>query len=385
MWPDLSYIFHSLFGSSPDNAFAVIKTFGLFLGLAFLASAYLTQLELKRKEQRGVIQGRYEEIIVYKPIDLKEIILQSCVNFVLFYKLGIILKDFTTFKHDPASVVFSLKGHLPLGLACGLITGLWYFLKMQKQTEKLEKREQVFIHPYQRIFDITGVAALYGIIGSKLFSILENLDTFLKDPIGEFFSGSGLTIYGGLILAFIMVYRYVQQKGIRPLHMMDIVAPALMIGYCVGRMGCHFSGDGDWGIVNEMAKPAWFIFPDSWWSYAYPHNVIKEGLRIEDCSWQYCYQLFPGVFPTPLYEVLAAGFITALLWFLRTRIHRAGVLFFLYCFLNGTERFLIEFIRVNPRYSILGYELSQAQIIALLLICIGIAGSLYFWKKKIPN
>jgi prolipoprotein diacylglyceryl transferase len=385
MWPDLSYIFHSIFGSEPDNVFSIIKTFGFFLVLAFMASASLLYLEFKRKEAEGKIKGRLENIIIYKPLDWNEILIQSFINFILFFKLAYIFFHFAEFKSDPAAIVFSTKGHLPLGIIAFVISIAWLYYNMNKQEDKEIKRKDVFVYPHQRIYDITLVAALYGILGSKLFSILENLGSFIKDPLGELFSGSGLTIYGGLILAFIMVYRYVDKKGIRPIHMMDVAAPCMMIGYCVGRMGCHFSGDGDWGIVNELSKPAWFIFPDSWWAYAYPHNVLNEGLAIEGCHWKYCHQLVPKVFPTALYEVLLAGLITLILWLLRTWIPRAGVLFFIYCILNGVERFFIEFIRVNPRYPFFSYNLSQAQIIALFLIATGITGAIIYWKKNIRD
>ena len=56
MFPDLSYILHFLVGSAPDNAFSIVKTFGLFLTLAFLASAFVLHLEFKRKEREGIFQ-----------------------------------------------------------------------------------------------------------------------------------------------------------------------------------------------------------------------------------------------------------------------------------------------------------------------------------------
>lgn len=385
MYPDFSYILHGLLGIPPDNVFAVIKTFGLFLGLAFIASACLTYSELKRKTAKGILQGREEKVVVYQPLTLKDILLQTGIQFIIFAKLIYALQHGNAFIADPASIIFSTKGAYVPGLGVAFLYFLYYYFKLQKQTDHTVRYQTVMVKPQDRIFEITSVAAIYGLIGSKLFSIIENLDSFFKDPLGEFFSGSGLTIYGGLILAFIMVYRYVDQKGIRPLHVMDAVAPALMVGYCVGRMGCHLSGDGDWGIVNELAKPEWFVFPDSWWSNHYPHNVLKEGIQLENCSWNYCKQLFPGVFPTPLYEVIMAGIITLILWLLRLHIHRAGVLFFLYCTLNGVERFFIEFIRVNPRYHFLNVSLSQAQFIALGLVLTGLAGMIYFWKKNIPN
>ncbi|MBK7233171.1 MAG: prolipoprotein diacylglyceryl transferase [Saprospiraceae bacterium] len=383
MYPDLSYILHALFGTSPDNAFSIVKTFGLLLSLAVFCSGWMLYYELIRKEAAGQITGRIESVVVYKPVDWTEILTQTLINFIIGYKFGLMFEDFASFQLDPAAAVFSTKGYLPGGLILAGITFAWWWYKMNKQTDHEIRKKEMLVRPVDRIFDITALAALSGIIGSKLFSIFENFGDFIRDPIGSFFSGSGLTIYGGLILAFLVVYRYIHSKGLRPIHMMDAIAPTLMIGYAVGRMGCHLSGDGDWGIVNEMAKPGWFVFPDSWWAFGYPHNVINEGLPIEGCSWRHCMQLVPKVFPTPLYESILAFMITGILWMLRKKIKFAGVLFFIYCILNGIERFFIEAIRVNPRYDILGFHPSLSQFIALLLIFVGITGTVYYWKKKI--
>ncbi len=383
MYPNLSYILHALFGTQPDNAFSLVQTFGLMLGLSFVASGYLLYLEMIRKTANGQLTGRVENIVVYKPVDWTEIGLQALVNSIIAYKIGYLVNSPKTVPLDLADVVFSTKGNLIWG-ALALIASLGYWIyKMKTQESNEVRRADVMIQPKDRVFEITGVAAIFGLVGSRLFSILENFGDFLRDPIGTIFSGSGLTIYGGLILAFIMVYRFIKSKGLHPIHMMDAIAPTLMIGYAVGRMGCHLSGDGDWGIVNEMAKPSWFIFPDSWWAFSYPHNVIDEGTKIEGCTLVHCHQLVPPVYPTPLWESIFAFIITGILWGLRTKIPYAGVLFFIYCILNGIERIFIEGIRVNPRYDFLGMNPSLSQFIAFFLIIIGIIGTWYFWKKKI--
>jgi len=105
MWPDFSYILHSLIGTEPDNAFSVIKTFGFFLGIAFIASASLLYIELKRKEGQNLITGMVETVIVYKPIDWQDILTQAFINFVIFYKIGYIVSHFESFKIDPAAVI----------------------------------------------------------------------------------------------------------------------------------------------------------------------------------------------------------------------------------------------------------------------------------------
>jgi phosphatidylglycerol---prolipoprotein diacylglyceryl transferase len=195
-------------------------------------------------------------------------------------------------------------------------------------------------------------------------------------------------MYGGLILAFFACYIYVKKLGIPPILMMDAVAPALVVGYGVGRLGCQFSGDGDWGIENTAPKPSWMsILPDWLWAQNYPHNVLKEGFPMEGCSDAYCTQLIPAVFPTPMYETMMCMVVLAILWSLRKRIKMNGMIFFIYLILNGLERFIIETIRVNPRYSVLGTALSQAQIIAIGLMVIGGLGMLGVWiyNKRITK
>src|SRR5690606_33642186 len=245
--------------------------------------------------------------------------------------------------------------------------------------------KEVLVMPHQRIGDITIMAAISGIVGARLFSIIEseeNISAFFKNPLEQLLSGSGLAIYGGLILAFIVVFRYIRRKGMVAHPTMDAGAPAMIMGYAVGRMGCQFSGDGDWGIVNTSPTPSWWFLPDWAWSYTYPHNVLNDGIPIDGCTWEYCMQLPQGVYPTPLYEVVFSLIIFGMLWALRKRIKVPGVLFFLYVLLNGIERFFIEKIRTNPDIHILGMKATQAEYIAVLLMIAGIAGMVVLMRKR---
>lgn len=381
MYPDLSYLLHDIFGTPVDNVFSVVKMFGLMLALAFLASAYVFSLELKRKEREGLLSG-VKEIQYENRTRLQELLVQGLIGFILGFKIGAIVSDFDAFKADPASIVFSGEGNAIWGLiVAGIFMAITY-PAYQKTKKEGAKKVKVTVMPHQRVGDITIVAAISGILGARLFSILENFGDFIQDPIGQLFSGSGLTIYGGLILAFIVVYWYVKKKGIAPIHVMDAVAPALIVGYAVGRMGCQLAGDGDWGIINAAAVPDWFFLPDWLWSFDYPRNVLNEGVLMENCIGNYCHRLEPPVYPTPAYEVIMGTIIFIILWLLRKRAKVAGTIFFVYVLLNGIERFIIENIRVNPRYTFLGVELSQAQYIALGLVAVGIIGLYQLYRKK---
>jgi len=385
MYPDLSYFFHDLLGTSPDNWLSVIKTFGFFLILSFLASAYLLYLELRRKEKAGLLQGSKEKERVGFPATWQELALNGLFGFILGFKLPYIAQHFDAFKPDPAKMIFSGNGNLMYGIiGAALFAFLKYWDRKRHQLSKPLIRETL-VMPHQRIGDITILAAISGLIGARLFSIIEseeNIKAFIKHPLDQLLSGSGLAIYGGLILAFVTVYLYIKSKGMKPIYVMDAVAPSLIVGYAVGRLGCQFSGDGDWGIVNTSPQPGWWFLPDWAWSYTYPHNVLNDGVKMDGCLYNYCHQLSEGVFPTPIYETFFGIIIFIILWSLRKRIKIAGILFFIYVFLNGIERFFIEKIRTNPDINLLGMKATQAEYVAALLIIIGVVGIVYLYLKR---
>src|SRR5690606_20159972 len=152
----------------------------------------------------------------------------------------------------------------------------------------------------------------------------------------------------------------------------------MMLAYAVGRMGCHMSGDGDWGIENYSAKPGWLSWAPDWvWSFKFPHNVINEGVPIPGCVGRYCSELPAAVYPTSLYEFLGGLLLFALLWSLRTKIKPAGMMFSLYLILAGVERFLIELIRVNSKYHVGGLSFTQAELISTIMILMGVAGIIW--------
>ncbi len=381
MYPDFSYILHALIGTQPDNWTSIIKTFGLLLVTAILSSAFILYLELKRKEEEGLIGKVGMTVTKGEPASIVELIVNGVIGFILGAKFLYIFQHFSEFQLDAASVLLSMKGNIIGGIIGAIASaGLKYWEKKREELpEPVTKRIQV--HPYERIGDITVVAAISGVIGAKLFAVIEDLDALFADPLGQLLSGSGMAIYGGLIGGFLVTYFYIKKMGLNPIHVLDAAAPALIMGSLVGRLGCQLAGDGCWGVANTAATPSWWFLPDWLWSFNYPHNVLNDGVRIEGCEWLYCSQLAEPVYPTPLYEILMFAIIFGILWFLRKRISVPGVLFFIYLIFNGLERFIIEGIRVNIKYDFLGLQLTQAQIIALGLSLIGLIGSIILWQR----
>ena len=372
MYPDLSYFFHDLLGTDVDNWSSIFKTFGLFLVLTFLTAHYLVKKELQRKESEGVLQ----------PIKVKsnhnpmsDALINALMAFGFGFKIPYIYQNFEAFKADPAAAVFSGEGNFVTGILLGTLIGIYYYFDI-KNKPQAPKGATLVAKSSDKTTNIIMIAALTGVLGSRLLSIMENWESFIADPLGQLLSGSGLTIYGGLILAGICVALYAKKSGIPVKHMADVAAPALMLGYGVGRMGCQFSGDGDWGIVNDNPKPDWFFLPDWAWAYEYPRNVAMEGKKIADCVGRYCQELSPPVYPTPIYEIAVSIILFLILWSLRKKWTTPGKLFFLYVFLTGLSRFFVEQIRVNPRYDLFGLDWSMSQTISAVLMVVGIIGIL---------
>ena len=369
MYPNLYYAFKDLFGVELSGL-KLVNSFGFFVAISFILSAWILTLELRRKQQQGLFLHTEETITIGAKASLSELLINFLIGFVFGYK---IVGAFTISDalNDPQSFILSSKGNLPVGLLVGLAFGAlkWW----EKNKEKLAKPETrtLRIWPQDRVGDIVIYAALFGFLGAKIFHNLENWNDFVKDPIGSLVSFSGLTFYGGLICAGIAVLYYARKKNIKIVHLLDAMAPTMMFAYAFGRVGCQVSGDGDWGIVNLNPKPFSWL-PDWMWAYHYPHNVVGEGVPISGCSGQFCNQLPIPVYPTPFYEIVICMVLFLVIWFIRKRIKVPGQLFGLYLIFNGVERFFVEKIRVNTKYDFLPFHPTQAEIISLLLVIAGV-------------
>ena len=210
-------------------------------------------------------------------------------------------------------------------------------------------------------------AFLAGLVGARLFHILEYPREFLEDPAAMLLSRGGFTIFGGLILGTLTAVWYARRNKAPIPQSLDAAGLGLMLAYGIGRIGCQISGDGDWGIAVTSAAPAWL--PDWLWAQTYDGNIA--GVTIPP----------PGVHPTPIYESLMSFAAFAVLWKLRRHAHAPGWLFGVYLLLAGIERLLIEFIRVNTYYVLFGVEVTQAQLIAAACV---IAGLVVMWRRRAP-
>lgn len=397
MYPDLSYLFHDLFGTAYDNWLSVFKMFGFVLAISFLVSAFVYYIELQRKAREGLFQPSAD---MPTPAWV-EVAMNAVVGFIFGGKGVYTMQHFEEFRYDPAAIILSGKMHWPAAiLGAALLGGFTWWDARRKRKPRADVQPQL-LWPHDRISEMTIWAAVGGILGAKLFDVLDTLadpegrEAFLANPLATLLSGGGLAFYGGLILGAALVIWYIVRKKIALLPAIDACAPALVAGYGVGRIGCQLSGDGDWGKVNTAPNPGWL--PDWMWAYRYPHTVIADGwehakaqtlnlgsvdaVRIPDFPGRYAFQLEQPVWPTPFYETMLMVGVFAILWSLRKKIKTPGLLFCLYIALIAVERFFIEFIRINPLYNVFGAQLSQAQIISIGLVLGSGIGAWWLWKR----
>lgn len=202
-------------------------------------------------------------------------------------------------------------------------------------------------------------AAIGGLGGSRVFSIFDDWQGFVAHPLAFVFTGAGFVFYGGLLGGFLTVTIFIRRRHLSWLRVSDAIAPGLAIGQSIGRIGCLLAGDGDWGTPTTLP-----------WGMRYPNAIIgwdswvrANGLPLD-----------VRVHPAPIYETLGYGAVFLLLWSMRRPRHADGMILWWYLLLSGTVRFLVEFVRVNPR---IAFGLSEAQWISLGLI---VVASVLIWR-----
>jgi phosphatidylglycerol:prolipoprotein diacylglycerol transferase len=217
---------------------------------------------------------------------------------------------------------------------------------------------------------VVAFVVIAGVIGAKTWHELQNLNDLRyalrtmgapgwKHPLDvmmEFLHWfqAGFAWFGGMLAGIAMLMwqgRAAKPEGLTgwraSVRMLDLASPAAAIGYGVGRIGCLTSGDGDYGINTtlpwgvHMAKNA--LVPPT------PPTALVQ--------------------PTPVYEFLFAVVLAWLLWRLASKARPIGWLTGVYLVLSGLGRFLVEFVRINPR---LYWGMSNAQVAALGSVVVGL-------------
>jgi phosphatidylglycerol:prolipoprotein diacylglycerol transferase len=215
--------------------------------------------------------------------------------------------------------------------------GLLFALGFVASGALIARRLRELDKPVDWAYEMIFAALVGGLVGSRVYYVVENYDRVKNDLLGGLFGGAGLVWYGGAIGGAIGVIAWAWRRGMLNRGLLDICAAPLALGYAIGRVGCQISGDGDYG------KP-W----NGPWAMAYPHGVVPTDVKVH---------------PTPIYETLTMGLVAFALWQLRDRV-RTGALFALYLMGAGLERFLVEFLRRNT-VDALGLTTPQLESLAM--------------------
>ncbi len=390
MFPTLRFFLNDVFGI--DIPFLeIVNTFGLFVAFAIAAAYWAMQTEFNRKAQLGIFPVKKVKVTEGLPATKGEYISNAILAFLFGYKI-VWLAASTSAEFSPQDHIFTMEGNFILGLLlAALSVGYRYYADRKLRAAQPQVRTVDFSLG-DEMGNITTVALVSGFLGAKVFHILETPENFsISAIISQLFTTGGWTFYGGLICGALGVLVYTSRKGYYWVNVLDGGGPAMMLSYGIGRFGCHFAGDGDWGIVNQ--SPNSFL-PDWAWAYKYPHNVLGKdypsmGMEaIPGCVGDYCHQLSMAVYPTPLYEALMGLGLFYLSWkvFRFKGDSKPGQSFAFYMMFAGLERFLIEFIREHGDsiYSIGSVHFSQAQMISLLLM-LGGAALWYASERNLYN
>jgi phosphatidylglycerol:prolipoprotein diacylglycerol transferase len=200
---------------------------------------------------------------------------------------------------------------------------------------------------------MVAIALVAGIMGAKVWHVLDSPDEFTSQGWSVLWDTAGFAWYGGMVFGIAALVLQGLRAKIGALRTLDLFAPAAAIGYGIGRIGCFLSGDGCYGIEIKPVHLFGFTFHP--WGMAFPHGIDPV--------------LYP-VYPTPLYELGAGLLIGWYLWWRLGKPHAVGSIVGQYLALSGLARFLVEFIRRNPKVL---WGLSNAQLASAGAMLAGIA------------
>lgn len=218
----------------------------------------------------------------------------------------------------------------------------------------------------EKAWNILILALVGGVVGAKLYWVAWHADELAGGGWTALLSGSGLTWYGGFLLATAMVLVGIRRMGLPMGRTLDAAALAMPVGIAVGRIGCFLVGD-------DYGRPT-----GGWYGVAFPRGAPPT--RVDVLEAQYGITVDPAlvarfgevvpVHPTQLYEVVLSLIVFGVIYRYRDHLHRPGWLFGLWLTLYGIQRFLMEIVRLKDDRIFLGV-LTGAQLISLVIVAVG--------------
>lgn len=205
-----------------------------------------------------------------------------------------------------------------------------------------------------KMWNLGGIAAFSGILGSKLLMLLVDWREYLAEPSRIFSVAtlqSGGVFSGGLLLAIACSWWYVRRERIPFLTASDVFAPGVALGHSFGRIGCLAAGC----CYGRETHMPWAITFHNPWAAEFSGTPLDRPLH-----------------PTQIYEFLAELINFTLLYWLCKRKKFEGQIIALFMIIYGIERYIFEFFRGDPgRGEVLGGLMTGTQLIALGLVVAG--------------
>jgi phosphatidylglycerol:prolipoprotein diacylglycerol transferase len=202
---------------------------------------------------------------------------------------------------------------------------------------------------------IVAVAVVAGIVGAKVWHVLDTPSEFREIGWRVLWDQAGFAWFGGLTFGIAALIFQGWRARIGALRILDLASPSAAIGYGIGRIGCFLSGDGCYGIPTNLP-----------WGMSFPNGLEPTLVRVH---------------PTPLYELAAGLLIGWWLWIRGGTPRPAGRILGEYLVLTGIARFLVEFIRRNPKIL---FDLSNAQLASAGSVVVGFALILWTATRQVP-
>lgn len=218
---------------------------------------------------------------------------------------------------------------------------------------------------------------LWGLVGARLFYVLEYREQFfppgrslvaaLPDVLN--LAAGGLVVFGSLPTAALAAWRYAARRGLPILSLADCIAPGMLVGLALGRLGCLLNGccyggpcDLPWALQFPAQSPPWL-------------DQVARGLVPAGAAWSL------PVHPAQLYAALDAALLAVVAMAFTPLARRPGAVFALVLTLHPISRLLLEAIRIDEP-PVFGTGLSISQVVSVVLLALAVA--LWWWLSRQP-
>lgn len=211
------------------------------------------------------------------------------------------------------------------------------------------------IAPDQIYYGVPWVV-LGGVVGARLFYVIDHGEYFLANPM-QVFGGAGVAVYGALAGGIAASIVYAKIRHIPVGRAADSLAPGVLVGQMIGRVGCIINGDV-WGRVTDLP-----------WAFVYTHPDAMLPREL----------LGQPTHPYPAYEIIWNGFVLLGIWQLERRVKKDWILFLSYLSFYSLGRFILMFVREQRTWI---WGLQQTQVVALLVLVVAVPAVIHLARRK---